>query len=878
MKRTIVLLATLLLSFGLVSAANQVNAFLEWDGPGTDTVWVGSATRLVIQLENDVKLGGLSIGFELTTNDVITWTYDVQGTPDGATIITPGTLTLGGRMAPGGAVWDLGGFQFTQRSMDGVSPDSMLVGGAALGGGFTPGGFEDHVVLHFTPDGVTGDDKGTICFDSTYIPPAGQFLFIDEFAASIFPGYVPGDIVCLPVAVLPNLAPEFTNCPGAAINVNHCGQGSVDLDATDAEGDPFQFSVAGNTGSGAANVDANTGVLTYTPAPGELGSVTVTVAATDAFGSNTCDVEFNITNNAPTVTCGDAVYPVGKGNAVVNGDIAGADVDACDNLTFALINLPATVNAPSIDAGTGEFTWLTDDTEGGNTFTFEVEVSDGFTTATCTFDVDVLLTEPFEVMIEKVHGQLQGHYATLDIVKNLGSELMGGYDFLIGYDPSAISFVSAELGDMLDWEYFTYRYNYNGNCGNGCPSGLLRIVAIADINDGPNHPNDFTLPTGDAFASLTFLITNDRTLECMYVPVSFYWMDCGDNTISSKFGDTLFVSRFVKNYYGDDGIDTYVDVTDNGYGFPGYYGAPTVPCLDGDKEVPVRFIDFLNGGFDIICSDEIDARGDINVNGVVYEIADAVMYTNYFINGISAFGPTALDHQEASIAASDANADGLVLSVADLVYLVRVIVGDALPYPKPVPGASVELVAQGNNVAFNSDVTLGGALLVFEASGSVGEITVPGMDVKQSFENGELRVLVYSLEGAAMPEDLVLNIPTDGNLVLTEADLATYEGAVMDYTINNVPTEFDLAQNYPNPFNPTTTIAMSLPVESDWTLKIYNVAGQLVNEFTGHNAAGTVNVEWDGTNVNGETVASGIYFYKASADAFSATKKMVLMK
>jgi flagellar hook assembly protein FlgD len=59
---------------------------------------------------------------------------------------------------------------------------------------------------------------------------------------------------------------------------------------------------------------------------------------------------------------------------------------------------------------------------------------------------------------------------------------------------------------------------------------------------------------------------------------------------------------------------------------------------------------------------------------------------------------------------------------------------------------------------------------------------------------------------------------------------------------------------------------------------IYNVAGQMVTQYNGTSEAGVVNVVWDGKDNSGSTVASGIYFYKAAAANFSATKKMVLMK
>jgi flagellar hook assembly protein FlgD len=35
---------------------------------------------------------------------------------------------------------------------------------------------------------------------------------------------------------------------------------------------------------------------------------------------------------------------------------------------------------------------------------------------------------------------------------------------------------------------------------------------------------------------------------------------------------------------------------------------------------------------------------------------------------------------------------------------------------------------------------------------------------------------------------------------------------------------------------------------------------------------------WDGKNFAGETVSSGVYFYKMNAGSFNATKKMLILK
>jgi hypothetical protein len=306
-------------------------------------------------------------------------------------------------------------------------------------------------------------------------------------------------------------------------------------------------------------------------------------------------------------------------------------------------------------------------------------------------------------------------------------------------------------------------------------------------------------------------------------------MDCTDNVISSEFGDTLFIEQDVWHYMCDA---PYVLVSDQAVEFPSLYGIPDGWCLEGDKEFPLEGIDFYGGGIDIICSDSIDARGDINVNGLANEIADAVMFTNYFISGLSAFG----DHVEASIAASDVNADGYTLSVADLVYLVRVIQGDAPPYPKTEPGAAnaiairTQQVGQQFNVGYTAGDKVGAVLMRFEFTGEVGTPILgdgaANMDIKYSINGSELSVLIYNIgdEAITAGEHALLSIPISGEMTLTEVDAADFYGNVLSSTERILPSKFELAQNFPNPFNPKTKIHLSLPVASEYSVAIYNIA------------------------------------------------------
>lgn len=103
---------------------------------------------------------------------------------------------------------------------------------------------------------------------------------------------------------------------------------------------------------------------------------------------------------------------------------------------------------------------------------------------------------------------------------------------------------------------------------------------------------------------------------------------------------------------------------------------------------------------------------------------------------------------------------------------------------------------------------------------------------------------------------------------------------------NSMPVAFNLSQNYPNPFNPTTKIKFDIASNvksrqvgtgsqtSNVKLVIYDILGRdiatLVNEQV---KPGSYEVEWDASNYS-----SGVYIYKLQTEAFSESKKMVLVK
>jgi hypothetical protein len=468
---------------------------------------------------------------------------------------------------------------------------------------------------------------------------------------------------------------------------------------------------------------------------------------------------------------------------------------------------------------------------------------------------------------------------------------IAAYDLLISYDATALNFLRADLGYDIDgWEYFTYRFGDLGNCEAPCPSGLIRLVAIADVNNGPFHPPQDQLRPDGNIASITFRVSSDLNLGGQNIPIEFFWVDCGDNAFSDPSGQYLYVDNII---YSPEGNIIWDESNDEDYPDeerPPHVGAPD-SCIVGDKFEPVRCVSLHNGELCITHPDSVDARGDMNLNGIPYEIADVVVYTNYFIVGLNAFNI----NTAGQIAASDVNADGMTLSIADLVYLVRVIIGDADPYPKPIVGGSTVVgsctqVGEEATVSIDSDHDIGAALLIFNCYGDLcGDPVlaedVIGMEMKHGWLDGNLRILLYSLEAGgkidAGTSDLIrIPVPEGSEVELVDMELADYYGRTLNAEFGSVvlPKKLELSQNYPNPFNPSTTFDLALPTASDYMVSIYNITGQVVRRWSGYAEAGYITFEWNGRDENGENVASGIYFYRAQAAGSEAIRKMILIK
>jgi parallel beta-helix repeat protein len=100
-----------------------------------------------------------------------------------------------------------------------------------------------------------------------------------------------------------------------------------------------------------------------------------------------------------------------------------------------------------------------------------------------------------------------------------------------------------------------------------------------------------------------------------------------------------------------------------------------------------------------------------------------------------------------------------------------------------------------------------------------------------------------------------------------------------DKVFSPSPDKFEISQNYPNPFNPSTTIRYQLAKDSEVTLKVYNLLGQVVKTLVDdYQSSGYYQVMWDRKNDVGIDVSSGVYFYHFQSGDFSQVRKMILVQ
>lgn len=659
------------------------------------------------------------------------------------------------------------------------------------------------------------------------------YTFPNYQTVDLIPAFIPGSIRISGENSPPQIQPLVTQY------VNEGDSLVLKINAFDPNGDSLRIGLL-NSIPNAVFQDLGNGEAIFIwvpdysgPHSSENSPFEIRFTATDGRLSSTQTVEVNVINKNLSPILSLPSNKTISAQTKIKFFVSAKDPDK-DRIDLEASSLPVGGNFDFKNPG--EFSWTPGISDTG-TFNLSFVASDeaggkdsGEVKIAVKPKIDYLLSTP------DVSGSSGGIVSYGIQLAN--SSPIAGMELLVEYDTTALGLINVTKADtrIQNWEYYQASTYFSGKY---C---VIKIVGIANILDSIYTP---PLDSGNGVITyLNFRLSNNPVFSGTGIPIKLKFNDFSDNTFATPAGDLISQDQITYNL-----------------------GSVMVKKPEG-----------------VIL-------GDLNLNGLPFEIGDAVRYTNYFIN------PSRYSLNEQQVFNSDVNEDGLVATNSDLIFLLRYMIEvGSNPAGKPlfyIDNLRLNLIDTSSllSVYLDSKWPVGGAYLVFNhpldsKPNPIIEDQTGLMKIWTLDQGNELRVLIYSPQGNAVSpgENSFLTLKNAEGLTLTQAIFSDQEGNLIKGEINykgekGVPTSFSLSQNYPNPFNPETYIDFSVPVEQKVSLKIYNIRGQLVKTLINEVVKpGKQTVKWDGTDQDNQKVASGIYLYRLAIQTYSETKRMVLVK
>ena len=675
--------------------------------------------------------------------------------------------------------------------------------------------------IHFTisNDAIPGDSYPV---DTGYVNDQSKLLFVGGSDGSLLflPVVTPGSVRVVEV----NLPPVFLATHTYSVREGDALK--IVVSAEDPNGDPVHLALL-NRPAGATFQDFGTGSgeLNWTaPFTGPFSSVhspfALIFAADDGEDVTLREVPVTVinVNRPPQLVVSDTVMSVAY--TTLEWDIVATDPDL-DPVTLTVSGVPSPASVAPGNPLKIQWQPVQADT-GYYPVTFRATDPNGGATL-ATSILHIAPGDRVIYSIDTVSGYADQEVTLTISMDNL--EMISGVELLFYLDPTAVTITGIDRAGtrIEDWEVFATTQNYNSRPGE------IHIRGRADINDGSFTPN--LGPGTGPIVSVHLRLTSDDAFVGFSFPARFVFTTDAANTATDGAGEIIPQSEIVYSH-GQVGI--------------------------------------------LVNQDRL--RGDINLNGLAFEIGDVVYLANYFSN------PVAFPLNFEQRANSDVNNDGLTATIADLVYMINVITGQSGP-PKVAQRRPVNAswrVSESGALWIDSDQLLGGVYLEYRANTDASPYpgsAARGMTVATGYENQTGRVVVYSLDGALIDPSLgpICEGLAGARVIRVEmSDVSGY--AVAAASIGTRPQRLHLRGNYPNPFNPATAISFVIATPGTVQIDIYNVLGVQVARLEGYFQAGEQELIWDGKDSAGGPVPSGVYFYRIEYEGQQEVKRMLLLK
>jgi len=217
--------------------------------------------------------------------------------------------------------------------------------------------------------------------------------------------------------------------------------------------------------------------------------------------------------------------------------------------------------------------------------------------------------------------------------------------------------------------------------------------------------------------------------------------------------------------------------------------------------------------------------------------------------------------------AGDTNSDG-GYNVLDVVALVNCVLAQNCGGARIDSATSAEFNVIGNEVTMTADGLVGGVQMTLSHGSDFAlKLTDGGQFSDYSTKGNTTTIIIVN----PVNENL---FTASGNFTIEAVIVSDMTGSSELSASVNMPGDFSISAAYPNPFNPITQMNLALHAQADVSVKVFNMAGQLVDVIAeGQMDRGSYSLTWDGTNAS-----SGVYFVKTEVGSAVQNQKIMLIK
>ena len=249
--------------------------------------------------------------------------------------------------------------------------------------------------------------------------------------------------------------------------------------------------------------------------------------------------------------------------------------------------------------------------------------------------------------------------------------------------------------------------------------------------------------------------------------------------------------------------------------------------------------------------EECVVDGDVNLDGTT-NILDCVSMVQYILANIS--------YSDEQLCTADLNGDNTV-NVLDIIQIVFFVLGEL----KAVEANEASFLKTSDTMFMKAKGAVGAVEMTLSHGRNFSiELSEDAFISDYKTNEGTTKLVVIK------PGEIIFT--SSGDYVVEDIAAATTKGFIQTHL--NKPVSISLGKAYPNPFNPSTSFSLDVVSSGYISVKIFNIAGEIVDIIhEGNLNQGMYNMAW-----NGNDVSSGIYFLQVMSAEKVSTQKLMLVK